>query len=169
VVRVAREYFTYLEDSDARVEIALGDARVRLEEELLQGRMQRFDLLVVDAFSGDAIPVHLLTEQSTALYLQHLAEDGLLAFHVSNRYVNLRPVIRGLAARFGFRGIWVLHGGVVRPGVLGSSWMIIGRAGNPVFEASPVADSANALPPGDPPAVLWTDDHSSIFPLLRLR
>jgi hypothetical protein len=78
-------------------------------------------------------------------------------------------VIRGLAARFGFRGIWVLHGGQVQPGVLGSSWMIIGRGENPIFTASEVADSANNLPPDDPPAVLWTDDHSSLFPLLRLR
>ena len=211
VAQVAGRYFTYLEDSDAQVKIVLGDGRIRLEEELRRGESQEFDLLVIDAFTSDAIPVHLLTEQSTALYLQHLKENGLLLFHVSNRYVNLRPVIRGLARRFGFQGVWILRGGRVDPGVLGSSWLIVGKPGNPIFTEDEIARAASPFPfvwepvgkaatslgvnvaeierriiagqlgstvrenerlvwiETDPSPVLWTDDRSSLWPLLRLR
>jgi len=211
VARVADQYFTYLKDSQARIEIALGDGRMQLEEELRQGGGQAFDVLVIDAFTSDAIPVHLLTEQCTELYLRHLGPEGLLLFHVSNRFVNLRPVIRGLAQRFGFQGLWILHGGRVAPGVLGSSWMILGRPGHPIFQARELVDSTSPFPYSwqtvaqaaahfrmspqeierrvtaralasivhdgerlvmvetDPPPVLWTDDRSSLWSLLRFR
>jgi hypothetical protein len=146
VTQVAHQFFTYLADSKARVEIALGDGRIQLENELLESGSQQFDLLVIDAFSSDAIPAHLLTAECVALYLRHLKTDGLLLVHLSNRYVNLRPVIRGLVSQFRLRGMWIVRGGRVRPGVLGSSWMIIGRPGSPIFEAKEVTDSASGFP-----------------------
>ena len=95
VVRFARDpaLFTYLADSKATVEIVLGDARISLERELRNGS-QRFDVMVLDAFSGDAIPAHLLTREAFALYLRHLREpDGVIAINVTNRVLNLRPVV----------------------------------------------------------------------------
>ncbi|MFZ5831944.1 MAG: fused MFS/spermidine synthase, partial [Planctomycetota bacterium] len=89
VLRLAEEYFTFLGDSAARVETVLGDARLSLEAEWEAEGSQQFDLFVVDAFSGDAIPVHLLTREAMALYLRHLKPDGMLAFHISNRHFDL--------------------------------------------------------------------------------
>jgi SAM-dependent methyltransferase len=93
VVRVARTDFTYLSDCPAEVQIALGDARLTLERE----PPQRFDVLAVDAFSSDAIPVHLITREALAVYLRHMAPDGIVAFHVSNRFLDLIPVVARIA------------------------------------------------------------------------
>src|SRR5262249_23747021 len=88
VVRFAEEGFTFLSDSHAKVEIVMGDARLSLERE----PDETFDVLVVDAFSGDAIPVHLMTTQAMELYKRHLKPGGVIAMHVSNRFLNLVPV-----------------------------------------------------------------------------
>ncbi len=97
VIEVARSYFTYLEDSPADVSIVTGDARLSLARELRESGPNRFDLLVLDAFTGDAIPMHLLTREAFALYDAHLAPDGILAVHVSNLHFDLRPVVRSHA------------------------------------------------------------------------
>ncbi|HZD19712.1 MAG TPA: fused MFS/spermidine synthase, partial [Burkholderiales bacterium] len=93
VIRIAREEFTFLTDSRARIEIALGDARLTLEREPAEG----FDVLAVDAFSSDAIPVHLITREALQTYLRHMKPDGIVAFHVSNRFLDLIPVVARLA------------------------------------------------------------------------
>ena len=95
VPEIAHNFFTYLKDSDAQIDIALGDARLTFEREA----PQNYDLIVVDAFSSDSIPVHLLTREALALYFHHLKANGVLAVHISNRYINLQPVLeRGAAA-----------------------------------------------------------------------
>ena len=102
VLRLAETYFTYLADARERgatVEVVLGDARLSLERELKQAP-QDFDLLVLDAFSGDSIPIHLLTQEAFDIYLRHLAPEGALAVHVSNRHLDLAPVVYGLAEHF---------------------------------------------------------------------
>ncbi|MDJ0866979.1 MAG: fused MFS/spermidine synthase, partial [Myxococcota bacterium] len=88
VLSLAREYFTFLEDSAASVEVVLGDARIRLTEELASSGSQRFDVLVLDAFSSDSVPMHLLTREAFELYAAHLEPDGVLAIHVSNRHLD---------------------------------------------------------------------------------
>ena len=93
--------FTFVRDSAARIEIVVGDARLALEAELARGPPQRFDVLAIDAFSSDAIPAHLLTREAVAVYLAHLDPGGILAVHITNRYVDLAPVVRGIAAHFG--------------------------------------------------------------------
>ncbi|MEP7206427.1 MAG: fused MFS/spermidine synthase [Casimicrobiaceae bacterium] len=103
VPRVARQYFTYLRDSEATIEIALGDARLSLEREAPQG----FDILVVDAFSSDAIPVHLITREALAVYLRHMKPDGVVAFHVTNRFLDLVPVVEALAHDRGLSAIYI--------------------------------------------------------------
>ena len=94
---IAQNLFTWLRDSQARLSFAEGDARASLTAEA----PQRFDVLILDAFSGDAIPLHLLTVEAMTLYRRHLAPGGVLAFHVSNGYVNLEPEIAQLAASAG--------------------------------------------------------------------
>ncbi len=97
VERLARHWFTFLHDSTAQTDVVLGDARLSLAAEA----PQHFNVIVVDAFSGDAIPVHLLTREALALYRRHLQPDGIIAFHVSNQYVDLEPVIAGIASDAG--------------------------------------------------------------------
>ncbi len=93
VLRIARRDFSYLQDSDATIEVVLGDARLSLERE----PSQQFDVLIIDAFSSDAIPVHLITAQALGIYRRHMKPGGIIAFHVTNRYLNLVPVVEGLA------------------------------------------------------------------------
>src|SRR5207248_4401523 len=95
VVELARSEFTFLKDSPAKVEVALGDARLSLERE----RPQNFDVLALDAFSSDAIPVHLLTVEAFKTYLRHLKPGGVLAVHISNRYLDLVPVVQQAGRR----------------------------------------------------------------------
>ena len=98
--RVAETYFTYVGDARARGAVAsvqIGDARIQMERALQQGHAQEFDVLVIDALSSDSIPVHLLTREAGRIYWQHLAKGGVLLVHVSNRYLDLVPVVRGLA------------------------------------------------------------------------
>jgi hypothetical protein len=97
VLRLASQYFTFLSDCPARVDTVLGDARLALEAERQQTPTQPYDVLAVDAFSGDAIPMHLLTREAVALYLGLLKDDGILAFHVSNRHFDLTPVLAAAA------------------------------------------------------------------------
>ena len=100
----ARKYFFYLADSRAAVDVVIGDARLSIERELRDGTgVHAYDVLVIDAFSGDAIPVHLLTREAFARYKEALAPDGVLAVHVSNQYLDLRPVVRGLGKELGER------------------------------------------------------------------
>src|SRR5258706_5887722 len=97
VVELAKSEFSYLADSEARIEVAVGDARLTLEREAPQG----FDVLAVDAFSSDAIPVHLITRESLAVYLRHVKPDGIVAYHVSNRFLDLVPVVARIASENG--------------------------------------------------------------------
>jgi hypothetical protein len=168
VVAFAEEYFTFLSDARARgaeVEVVLGDARIQLERELELGQPQRFDVLVVDAFSGDAIPMHLLTKECAEIYWAHLKPDGILAVHISNRYLDLRPVVRELAELHGKQSLLYTHR-TRRRGALNSRWVLI--TDNERFLASEAVQSA-AVPQGmqQGKGVLWTDDFSSLFELLR--
>src|SRR4030095_13144307 len=104
VVKLARQEFTFLSDSAAKVEIALGDARLTLERE----SPQQLDVLAVDAFSSDAIPVHLITREALGVYLRHLKPDGIVVFHVSNRFLDLAPVVAGLAKDLGAHAVKIL-------------------------------------------------------------
>src|SRR5262249_55784350 len=97
VIEIARTQFTYLQDTAAQTEIVLGDGRLSLERE----PAQQFDLLVIEAFSGDSVPVHLLTRAAFRTYFRHLKSDGILAVIITNRYLDLRPVVERAATDFG--------------------------------------------------------------------
>jgi hypothetical protein len=167
VVRVARDsgYFTYLQDSQAQVEIVLGDARLSMERELLEDRPQRYDLLAIDAFSGDSIPTHLINLEAVALYLGHLNEDGILAFHTSNRHLDLEPVVGLLAEAYDLFPV-VIHGGGQDWGGSSATWVLLSRD-RTVFDAPNIAQASRALviKPG---IRMWTDDYSNLFQVLHL-
>jgi spermidine synthase len=107
VIEIERREFTFLRDTPAKTEVILGDGRLSLERELKRSGPRRYDVLGIDAFSGDSIPMHLITREAMALYLAHLAPDGVIVFQATNRYVDLMPVIRRLADEFGLQAVLV--------------------------------------------------------------
>lgn len=158
-------YFSYVRDSQAQVEIAPGDARISMERELAAGYLHRFDVLAIDAFSSDSIPVHLLTREAFSLYFKELASNGVLAIHISNRYVDLQPVLLQAARYFS------LQSGVVHDDAgkdrftIASEWVLLARnnkvLGQPgIFSRlAPLSGSRNVR--------MWTDDYSNLFQILR--
>jgi SAM-dependent methyltransferase len=155
VLDIARHEFTYLKDSAARIEVALGDARLSLEREPPQG----FDLLVVDAFSSDAIPVHLLTREALEIYLRHLRPGGVVAFHTSNRYVDLPPVVARLAE---LRGLTARLIEVDDDDTFNtpSSWVLV-SADARFFAEPQIRTAASKL--AHTTARAWTDDFSDLI------
>lgn len=163
VVSVANEYFTYLNDTAANVELALGDARISLEHELAETGSQQYDVLVVDAFSSDAIPIHLITRECADLYRQHLTDDGLLLIHISNRYLDLEPVTNGIAQHLQRELIRVDNKGNDELGVYSATWMII--TSNQEFLADAEVQAADSWW-ADSQSLLWTDDFASLWQVI---
>ncbi len=159
-IPIARNVFTYIRDSGAQIDVVEGDARTSLAQE----SPQNFDVLVVDAFSGDAIPIHLLTTEAVALYRRHLAPGGILAFHISNQHVNLEPAVALLAASSGMEVMRVPSMEKDARGEFNATWMLV--TNNSDFFAQPELSSARPahLKPG---LRVWTDDYSALLPLLR--
>jgi hypothetical protein len=161
VPAIARDTFAYIRDSAAEVEIVEGDARTSLARE----SPQHFDVLVVDAFSGDAIPIHLLTTEAMALYRRHLGPHGILAFHVSNRHVDLVPAIGLLADSAGMQARRVSTGYAEQPGEDTSTWMLV--TADPDFFAQPDLSAVARSPESRPGLKVWTDDYSALLPLIH--
>jgi spermidine synthase len=165
VIGISQRNFTYIAESKAASTIVRGDARLSLERELAApGGAHSYDVIVLDAFSGDAIPVHLLTDEAVGLYDQVLAADGILVVHVSNRYLDLRPIVRGLAARRGFETLEIFRDSDFTNRAAASTWMLVTRN-------RPFADAMrpSAVEPDDSPPVVWTDDFSSLLAVWRPR
>jgi hypothetical protein len=159
---IAQNLFTYLRDSPAQIAFADGDARTSLTREAAQ----RFDVLVVDAFSGDAIPLHLLTTEAIALYKKHLAPDGIVAFHVSNQYLDLVPEIAQLAIATNMQSRLVEKAGDDANGSYRSTWVLL--TNSPSFFERPEVEPSVAITPTMPHLRAWTDDYSSLLPILQL-
>ena len=164
VVAMARKWFTYLKDSGARTEVALGDARVNLERELSTGQSHDFDLIAVDAFSSDAIPLHLLTAECGDIYRQRLKPGGLLLLHISNRALNLEPVARGLAQRLGWQAFLLVAGDDFDTGESSSHWVLI-TDDDAFLERSRIKFASS--PWTSRPPLLWTDDFASLWHVLK--
>jgi hypothetical protein len=169
VLRISQQYFTYRQDSPAQVEVVLGDARISMERERDQGQPGRFDVLAVDAFSSDAIPVHLLTRECYQIYRYHLKSDGILAMHISSRYFNLAPVIRSLAeleAQNGVQALLVEDDGNKLQETDATRWILV--TSNKEFLADKRVQAAVTPWDGeDSPPLLFTDDYSNLVRLLR--
>ncbi|HEX4928558.1 MAG TPA: fused MFS/spermidine synthase [Burkholderiales bacterium] len=164
VVEIARTQFTYLSDSAARVEIALGDARLSLEREPAQG----FDVLAVDAFSSDAIPVHLITREALGVYLRHVKGDGIVAFHVSNRFLDLVPVVARLAREQGAHAVRIDDDPLEDDlsARANSDWVLVSRSAKAL--AAPALAERGAQPAEDRPAWRsWSDDYSNLVQILK--
>ena len=162
---MCQQYFTFCSDTPAGIEFVLGDARVQLEQELARGQFGRFDILAIDAFSSDAIPMHLLTRESLALYAQHLEPDGLLCLHISNKHLDLTGVVRGLAAEFGFEPVLFNSFGDAQRGTSDASWVVLTK--NSAFLISPaVIAAATPWPAGGRAPLVWTDDFGSLRQVL---
>ena len=159
VIALAWSEFRYLRDCPCEVSVVSGDGRLALEREPPQG----FDVLIVDAFNGDSIPVHLLTREAFAAYMRHLRPDGILAFHVTNRYLDLTPVVKSLAAERQLQASLVVNPENPAANIYAASWVV--ATGNPRF----LADIAPKSQPFPPARSLrrWTDDYSALFQMLR--
>jgi hypothetical protein len=161
VIELAKSYFTFLSDSKAAITIVTGDARLSLERE--NGPL--YDVFIADAFSGDAIPVHLLTTEAFDLYLRHLKPTGILAVHISNQYLDLAPVVAQLA---------LVHGLV--PRLVRSvkddehiysqaDWILMTR--DAAFFAQPEISGAAKMIEQRPGLRLWTDDYNNLLQVLK--
>jgi hypothetical protein len=159
-------FFTYIRDSFAKVDIVPGDARLSLEREFEETGPQNFDVLVIDAFSSDAIPVHLLTQEALEIYLEHLRGTGVLAFHISNRMLDLNPVLTALAAHNNL-ALVRLHNGRSTDFGERSDWILLSRDSK-ALTLSAFRGHFDLLPLPDP-TMLWTDDFSNLFRVLRVR
>ncbi|MEW6982042.1 spermidine synthase [Colwelliaceae bacterium 6471] len=165
VKEFAYEYFTYLENSDAYIDVIVGDARVSLTQELEQQGDNQFQVLVVDAFSGDSIPAHLLTIEALNLYWQHLLPDGLLVFHISNSHLDLKPLIKGLADSFKMNALYFRTEASERD-VNTTEWAII--TNNQAFITNyKVKKYLTPWPESDKENIVWTDNYSNLLSVLK--
>lgn len=164
VSRLATNTFSYLERSPPVSEIILGDARLSLERE----PSQAFDLLVLDAFSSDAVPIHLLTKEAFEIYLRHMRPDGVIAVHISNRFLDLEPVVANIRSHFN------LHAATIETWEdeeaewwdYESTWVLLAR--DERFVNQPAVRSAASKPKDALPKIpLWTDDWASLLPILE--
>ncbi|WGT61463.1 spermidine synthase [Variovorax paradoxus] len=161
VFELADSEFTFLRDSAAHIERVLGDARLALEREPPQG----FDLLAVDAFSGDAVPVHLLTAEAMDVYVRHMKPDGIVAFHVSNRYLELAPVVAQIAQLKGLSAVLVSDDAKDSKWLNSTDWVLVAREPGVLARgALRGAASPIVLPASNRP---WTDDFNNLLGALR--
>ena len=159
-------YFTFLKDSKAEVSVVAGDARISLEQELTAGQDQNFDVLVLDTFSSDSIPVHLVTKEEFALYLEHLAPKGVIAAHISNRHLNLQPVLWQLAQEFDLEMVLMDKPAKADDGGFPSEWVLLTH--DPAILEIPTIESRAILfDTFKSPIRLWTDDYSNLFQILK--
>ena len=161
VERLARRHFTYLDDCKAKVEVAIGDARVVLERELAV-EPQEFDILVLDAFSGDAVPVHLLTREALTLYRAHMRPGGVIAIHASNQHLAVPAIARGAMESIGLLTRRVTDTGDSRYDGAASDWILASDRTELLYarDILVAATPWNAL---DRDPIVWTDDYSSLW------
>jgi spermidine synthase len=163
VEKISQTEFTFYPHSPADKRILMGDARLTME------RMEslHLDLLAVDAFSSDAIPIHLLTREALGVYFRHLKPDGILALHISNRYLDLEPVCARGAEYFGKLAMTVNDDGEEAPYLSSSSWVLL-AASNDIFGDDAFKDADIAPAKVDKNFRAWTDDYSNVFQILKL-
>jgi hypothetical protein len=173
VVELSDRYFTYRKDSKADIRVVLGDARVSLDQELRRGETENYDLIVVDAFSSDAIPVHLMTRECFQIYRRHLRDHGIIAFHVTNRYFDLKPILRNLAADTtgapsAMQALWIEDLGNTQLGTDHTNWVLLTE--NQEFLANQEV-MKHVTPWTEPlsPDKVWTDDYSDLLSVLHER
>jgi spermidine synthase len=160
VERLARKHFTYLADSPAKIDVVIGDARLSLEREAAN----QYNVLAVDAFSGDSIPMHLITDEAVRAFMTHVSSGGILAYHVSNRFLKLPPVLAEIAAKENLVGV-VVEDPSQKDNVLHSSstWVLLAR-NTEAFKAIGESGTTLERTPGAP---LWTDDFNNLMSVVK--
>jgi spermidine synthase len=169
VIRLAEGqggYFTYLSDSRANVSVIPGDARLSMERELAAGEPQGFDVLILDAFSSDSVPVHLVTREAFALYLQHLRPDGVIAANITNHHIDFQPLFWRLAQEYGLAIVRVERFSGLAEGEYGSHWVFLARD-SALFDTPVFGPRAKDFDGYSTSVRLWTDDYSNLFQLLK--
>lgn len=161
----AKSYFDFLPNAKANIGVKLGDARVTLEKEWQDSGSAEFDILVVDAFSSDAIPTHLITKEALRLYLQHLVPDGVLAFHISNSYLDLKPVLKQHESELGLQALYfsTLPKGAQEHG---AEWVVLTN-NEDYLRHSDIREFGQALGQVTPESVDWSDNYSSLLSVLK--
>ncbi len=177
VIELADKHFTFLKNAHARgarIRFVQGDARLSLEQEELSSApedQQSFDVLVLDAFSGDSIPVHLLTREAFAVYLRRLSEDGVIAVHTSNRYLDLIPVVLRLAQHYNLENVVVRNRRAKELVIAPSDWVLLARnerfLQNDAFKERNESDEQVRRFNVDESVPLWTDQYNNLFQLIR--
>jgi SAM-dependent methyltransferase len=160
VIEIARTDFSYLADSKAKVETVLGDARLTMEREAPQG----YDLIAIDAFSSDSIPVHLMTREAMAAYLKHLKPDGVIAFHVTNRFLKLAPVVQQIAEERKLETALVIDD-AEESDYSRTDWVLVTR--NARLLATPDISKVASTIDTIPGLAVWTDDYNNLFRILK--
>jgi spermidine synthase len=180
-VAVDSGHFDYMTKSRAKIEVVLGDGRLSLEQELKGSGSRQFDVLVMDAFSSDAIPVHLLTREAFGIYVQHLRSDGLLAVQASNRHLLLPPLISRLGATAGLHSLQVRNRNIAGFSSGQSKWVLLSRDAGAIDRleqkirarmryAGVSEPEVVVFRPGQADlegAPVWTDDYSNILSVLK--
>ena len=160
---IAQRYFTYLRDSKATIEIVPGDARISMENE----PPQNYDVIAIDAFSGDAIPVHLITSEALELYKRHIRPGGIIAFHVSNRFLRLQPVVKQLADHAGMQSVLISSADDNKIDVFSADWVLVTNSQAFLAHSELEDDKEDIVVP--PRLRRWTDDYNSLLPILRFK
>ncbi len=159
-------YFSFMADNPAKKTVVLGDARLSLENELVKTGSNQFDLLAMDVFSSDSVPVHLITKEAFDIYLQHLAPDGILAVNISTRYIDLIPVMWQLAKYSNLSMVVIPTESDGNRLVSPSLWVLMSRS-PAEFQLPAIADRIFPLDNYSTDIRLWTDDFSNLFQILR--
>jgi hypothetical protein len=169
VVTIARntEWFHFLHDCPSQTEVVLGDARLQLEREFRANGSHQFHVLCIDAFSGDAIPSHLLTREAFEVYKQHLRPDGILALHITNTYLDLYPVVKQLAEHHGFRHTRVYAPGDYDKLLYRNYYVLVTNDESFLEKTPPQIEELPGYLARDIETPLWTDEYHSLWPLLR--
>jgi hypothetical protein len=160
VLDIARTQFSYLRDCGCRPQVVLGDARLSLERE----PDQRYDVLIVDAFSGDSIPVHLLTRDAFEVYFRHLRPDGILAVHITNTYLDLSHPVAAVAQTLGREAHLIANQEDEDSATFESDWMLIGT--HLLQRFAWIGDKESAVA-ALPHRRVWTDDFSNLWEAMR--
>ena len=162
VERLAKKYFTFLADSKADVVIDIGDGRLVMENQ----PPQDYDVLVLDAFSSDVVPTHLLTVEAMKIYLKHLDENGVMAFHISTHNLDLQSIVWKLAEHEGLQTCWISSTEDDSEGAFASDWILLSRT-DEFFETEPLRQARYHSPRDTTETPLWTDDHINLLKVLK--
>jgi spermidine synthase len=167
VVKISHDQFSYLNSSPAKLEFAVGDARLSMERELEAKQPQRYDVLAIDAFSSDSIPVHLITREAIEIYRRELAPGGIVAVHISNRFLDLKPVLANIAAATGMSARLVNDVPADETGASSTDWVLLAENDEP-FSHPTLADRVEPMEP-NPAFSVWTDQFNNLLDVLKSR